>query len=92
MGNPCPIRLVVPLAAGRIDEILRSLGDQLDEIHQREVDAVEAIARAIGRQGSVAPGLDPGRGLGCTGRSGVVESEVGQRIGSAVELAPLVAD
>ena len=38
-----------PLPAGRIDEILGGLGDQLDEIHQMEVDAVEATARAIGR-------------------------------------------
>jgi len=37
------------LPAGRIDEILRSLGDQLDGIHKMEVDAVEATARAIGR-------------------------------------------
>jgi hypothetical protein len=38
-----------PLPAPRIDEILGSLGDQLEGIHQAEVDAVEATARAIGR-------------------------------------------
>jgi len=38
-----------PLPAERIHEILRSLGDQIDGIHQREVEAVEATARAIGR-------------------------------------------
>ncbi len=38
-----------PLSADRIDEILGSLGDQLEGIHEREVDAVEATARAIGR-------------------------------------------
>ena len=36
-----------PLPADRIDEILRGLGDQLSGIHQAEVDAVEATARAI---------------------------------------------
>ena len=36
-----------PLPADRIDEILRGLGDQLTGIHQAEVDAVEATARAI---------------------------------------------
>ncbi len=38
-----------PLPAQRIDEILRSLGHQLEGIHQLEVEAVEATARAIGR-------------------------------------------
>jgi hypothetical protein len=38
-----------PLPADRIEEILGSLGDQLDGIHQLELDAVEATARAIGR-------------------------------------------
>ena len=38
-----------PLPAGRIDEILRGLGDQLYAIYELEVDAVEATARAIGR-------------------------------------------
>ncbi len=36
-----------PLPADRIDEILRGLGDQLAGIHEAEVDAVEATARAI---------------------------------------------
>jgi hypothetical protein len=38
-----------PLPADRIDEILRSLGHQLEGIHHLEVDAVDATARAIGR-------------------------------------------
>ena len=38
-----------PLAAARIDEILHGLGTQLEGIHQKEVEAVEATARAIGR-------------------------------------------
>jgi hypothetical protein len=36
-----------PLPADRIDEILRGLGDQLTGIHQVELDAVDATARAI---------------------------------------------
>ncbi len=36
-----------PLPADRIDEILRGLGDQLAGIHEAEVEAVEATARAI---------------------------------------------
>jgi hypothetical protein len=38
-----------PLPAERIDEILHGLGDQLFGIHEKETDAVEATARAIGR-------------------------------------------
>lgn len=38
-----------PLPADRIDEILRDLGTQLSVIHEAEVAAVEATARAIGR-------------------------------------------
>jgi hypothetical protein len=38
-----------PLPDSRVEEILASLGDQLHAIHQLEVDAVEATARAISR-------------------------------------------
>ena len=47
-GNRARYARSFPLPADGIDEILRSLGDQLYGIHQ-EVDAVEATARAIGR-------------------------------------------
>ena len=39
-----------PLPADRIHEILTNLAEQISGIHQMEVDAVEATARAIGRQ------------------------------------------
>jgi hypothetical protein len=38
-----------PLAPDRIDAILHDVGQRLDAIHQAEVDAVEATARAIAR-------------------------------------------
>jgi hypothetical protein len=37
------------LTPDRIDEILRDLGGQLAAIHEAEVEALEATARAIAR-------------------------------------------
>lgn len=49
VDDPGTGRQPSPLAAERVDEILRDLRERLVAIHAAEVDALEVTARAIGR-------------------------------------------
>ena len=87
VGNPCPLRRVVPVARGE---------DRRDPAQSRrpaQRDPPAGGGRSRGDRprdrslGSIGLGRAPRRG-----RGGIVERQVGHRVGSAVVLARLVAD